>query len=319
MSETEDFSARPAEEMSSSQEPMAVLSSSEGQSSFREEMQSLDEQIYVLGEVPQPYLSDPQAFLPLDSDTLVGAAQVLDGLMTEAGLLVQEEIQLIQRLQKRINLWEDRIERNRAIIAKHETEIHQNRIDIGYDKKNRDYWISRAEGVMLDYQDAESANRKEQWGWLVKKYGLKNSDGEVLDHAQACIEELCNGEANNLAAEYKTAGNKYEQNRKDREMDNCRLIRENSALLHTNETLQSYISATYVNEVEPLQAGVLLLKELGVKLKGLSQAETATYGELRTWAEMFLNDFLKANPRVLLPIVTHFRRITSIPLPSVNS
>jgi len=41
-------------------------------------------------------------------------------------------------------------------------------------------------------------------------------------------------------------------------------------------------------------------KELGVKLKGLSQDERSNYGELRVWAEGFLSEFLKSNPRVLL-------------------
>lgn len=319
MSETEGFSARPAEEMSTSQEPMTLLSSSEAQSSFSEEVQFVDQQSYLLGEVPQTHLSDPQAFLPLDSDRMNNASNVLNGLISENGLLIQEEIQSIQRLQLRINQWEDRIERNRVIIVKNEAAVRQNRVDLEYDKKNRDYWVGRAEQVMLDFQDAEAAHRGEQWGWLIKKYGLKNAAGEVLDHEQACVEELCNGEVNNLTAEYRTAGNKYEESRKDRERENSRLIRENSLLLRTNETLQGYIASTYRNEIEPIQEGVLLLKELGVKLKSLSQDETATYGTLRTWAELFLNDFLKTNPRVLLPIVIHFRRIASIPLPAVNS
>ena len=106
---------------------------------------------------------------------------------------------------------------------------------------------------------------------------------------------------------------------KDKEQDNGRLIRENSKLLGMNETLQGYIASAYSNEMEPLQDGVLLLKELGVKLKGLSQDERSNYGELRVWAEGFLSEFLKSNPRVLLHIATNFRAIASIPLPTVNS
>lgn len=319
MSETEGFSALPAESQKqkfelpqSSQESMTVADRKIG-------MGSLDEKLYHLGEVPQSHLSDPQAFLPLDSDRLNALSNTVETLLTEAGLLIQEEVSQIQRLQKRINTWEDRIEKNKAIVARHEAQIKQNRSDIGYDKKNRDYWMGRAEQVMLDYQDAAASDRKDDWSWLIKKYGLKNAEGEVLDVKNPCVDELCNGEVDNLAAEYRAAGNKYEQARKDKEAENSRLIRENGVLLNTNDTLQGYISATYSNEIEPLQDGVLLLKELGVKVKAFSQSDRTSYGDLRSWAEPFLSDFLKSNPRVLLHIVTHFRRLTSIPLPPTNA
>ena len=50
-----------------------------------------------------------------------------------------------------------------------------------YDKKNRDYWLCRAEQVIVDYSYAEAANRPEDWAWLIKKYGLKNADGSPID------------------------------------------------------------------------------------------------------------------------------------------
>lgn len=325
MTESEDFAAYPAERSNGQLEPLPVLTpikeDKQGSTGHNEDVVigSIDEKSYVLGEVPQPHLSDPQAFLPLDSDRLNRSGHGIEGMMSEVDRLVQEEMGLIQRLQKRIHSWEERMEKNRSIIAKNDAQVKQNKIDIAYDKKNRDYWLGRAEQVLMDYQDAESANRANTWEWLIKKYGLKDAEGEAIESDANCVEELCNGESNNLAAEYKQAGNRYEQSRKDKEQENGRLIRENSKLLGMNETLQGYIASAYSNEMEPLQDGVLLLKELGVKLKGLSHDERSNYGELRVWAEGFLSEFLKSNSRVLLHVATNFRAIASIPLPTVNS
>ena len=98
------------------------------------------------------------------------------------------------------------------------------------------------------------------------------------------------------------------------------MIHENGRLLTGNDQLQGFIASCYSNEIEPLQDGVLLFKELNVKLKSLSQSgEKVTYGDLRSWAESFLDEFLKTNPRVSQAIVTEFRRLTSIPLPAKNS
>lgn len=321
MSEPQDFSAYNAENQN--QDSMAVLPAQQqdqpvdNTQSLNDIGKSLDEQMYSNGEVPQHFMVDPHAFLPLNSDRLIGAANMVDKLIVDVSGLVQEEINQIQKLQKKITFWEDRIEKNKTAIQKNAEKVKQNNIDIIYDKKNRDYWWGRAEQVNLDYQNAEAASRTEDWGWLIKKWGLKNPDGTVVDEKNACIEELCNGEASNLAGEYRTAGNKYEQSKKDKEAENNRLIRENSNYLASSETLQSYISATYVNEIEPYQDGVLLFKELGVKLKSMGGSQ-ATYGELRNWAESFLNDFLKSNPRVHLSVVTEFRKLTSIPLPAEN-
>ena len=133
----------------------------------------------------------------------------------------------------------------------------------------------------------------------------------------SCVEELCNGEIQNLAGEYRAAANRYEQMRKEKENENSRMVRENAKFKNANETLQNYIAATYSNEIEPLQDGVLLLKELGVKLKALGQeGSSATFGGMRAWAEPFLSEFIKANPRVPQVVVTEFRKLTSIPLPA---
>ncbi|MEN9654820.1 MAG: hypothetical protein RL235_932 [Chlamydiota bacterium] len=275
---------------------------------------SLDGQSYVKGEVPQSFLADPQAFLPLNSDSLIGGA--VDALVAEAGQLIQDEVTLIQKAQKRIALWEERIEKNRAIVQVNESQVKQNLVDIGYDKKNRDYWLGRAEQVMLDYQHAEAGGRETDWSWIVKKYGLKNPDGTPIDAKAICVDELCNGAASNLASEYKTNGNKYETARKEKEAKNTEMIRENGRMLNSNEQLRGYISTAYGREIEPLQDGVLLYKELGLKLKALSQmGDKATYAALRSWAETMLDEFIKANPRVPQHVVTEFRRLASIPLP----
>lgn len=277
--------------------------------------ESIDGQSYFLGEVPQAHLVDPCAFLPLNSDRLIGSVNMVEKMLYEVGVLIEEEVASIQKHQKRITFWEDRIEKNKALIKKHEIKIKQNTTDALYDKKNRDYWYGRAEEVEIDYSHAEVANRHQDWAWLIKKYGLKNADGTEINCKNHCVEELCNGETKNLAAEYRSTGNKYENARKEKETENSRLVRENAKLLNSNDMLQSYIAATYSNEIEPLQDGILLLKEFGQKLKSVGQDEKATYGQLRAWAEPFLNDFIKANYRVPQQVVIHFRKLTSIPLP----
>lgn len=204
------------------------------------------------------------------------------------------------------------------MIASNLEKIKQNNIDVVYDKKNRDYWWCRAEQVAVDYSGAEAANRAEDWLWFIKKYGLKNVDGTSIDPADQAIEELCNGSSNNLVGEYKNAGNKYEQARRDREADNNQLLRENGRMKGSNDTLQGYISFSYAKEIEPLQEGVLLFKEFSVKLKSLGQDSTSSYGDLRAWAESFINDFIKANAHVPQSVVTDFRKLASIPLPAEN-
>ncbi len=304
-------------------DPMAVLPQGErkadGVGSVAPDLHSVDETIdsqsYFLGEVPQAHLIDPCAFLPLNSDRLIGSVNMVEKLLFEVGILIEEEVAVIQKHQKRITFWEDRIEKNKALYKKNDLKIKQNNTDALYDKKNRDYWLGRSEDVEIDYSHAEVAGRHQDWAWLIKKYGLKNADGTEVNSKSPCVEELCNGEAKNLSAEYRATGNKYEIARKEKETENSRLFRENAKLLNTNETLQNYIAATYANEIEPLQDGILLLKELGAKLKALGQDEKATYGELRAWAEPFLDDFIKANSRVSQAVVTNFRKLTSIPLP----
>jgi hypothetical protein len=277
--------------------------------------ESIDGQSYFLGEVPQSHLVDPCAFLPLNSDRLIGSVNMTEKLLFEVGVLIEEEVGAIQKHQKRITFWEDRIEKNKAHIKKNEIQIKQNWSDSLYDKKNRDYWFGRAEDVESDYARAEVSTRQQDWSWLIKKYGLKNADGTEISSKANCVEELCNGEIKNLAAEYRGTGNKYEHSRKEKEAENSRLVRENAKLLNNNDVLQNYIAATYANDIEPIQDGVLLLKEFGVKLKALGQDDKTTFGEMRSWAEQFLSDFLKANSRVSQSVVTHFRKLASIPLP----
>ncbi len=325
MSDMQEFSAFRNEESSTQDnshfDPMAVMPVKDEQKSIQslnEIEESLDGQSYFLGEVPQSFLVDPKGFLPLNSDRLIGSVNMIEKLVGDVSSFIQEEVAKIQILQKKINFWEDRIEKNKALIVSNLSKVKQNTIDMAYDKKNRDYWWGRAEQVMVDYSNAEAANRTEDWAWLVKKYGLKNTDGTQVDVAHPAIDELCNGGSNNLLGEYKNAGNKYEQARRDKEAENNGLIRENSRHKASNDTLQGYISATYTKEIEPLQDGVLLLKEFSVKLKSLGQDNKANYGDLRAWAEPFLNEFIKANSRVPQSVVTEFRKLASIPLPAEN-
>jgi hypothetical protein len=203
------------------------------------------------------------------------------------------------------------------LIEKNLSQINRNNKEIIYDKKNRDYWWSRSEQVLLDYSNAEAANRETDWAWLVKKWGLKGADADPIDTKHPCVEEFCNGSANNLAADYKATGNKFELAKKDKEVQNNRWIRDNAKCKSTNETLQNYIQSTYASKIEPLQDGVLLYKELLAKVKSFSmQGADPTYGDLREWAEVFLSEFIKDNPKVPQSAVTQFRRIASIPLPA---
>lgn len=321
MSDMQEFSA-PNAEQNTNQEGFAQMAvpateKIEGNTEIKDIDQSLDGQSYFLGEVPQSYLADPQAFLALNSDKLIGSVNMIEKLLSDVGIMIQDEVDQIQKIQKKITLWEDRIEKNKALVQKNLTQIKQNLVDINYDKKNRDYWWSRGEQVVLDYEHAEAGGREADWAWIIKKYGLKNPDGTPIDQRGNCVEELCNGASSNLANEYKTAGSKYELARKEKEEENTNMIRENGRFLTTNEQLQGYISSIYTTEIEPLQDGVLLYKELGVKLKALEQeGNQATYGDLRAWAENFMDEFLKANPRVPQHVVTEFRHLTSIPLPA---
>lgn len=326
MSENQDFSAYRAEESNNQAfDPMAVLPANEGKThtgsgyGVKDFSDSLDGQSYFLGEVPQVRLVDPQAFLPLNSDKLVGSVNMIEKLLADIGILIEAEVSQIQKIQRKINLWEERIEKNKALIQKNLNQIKQNTVDALYDKKNRDYWLGRAEDVTRDYSHAEMSGRQPDWAWLIKKYGLKNADGTEIDSKNSCVEELCNGEASNLAGEYRATSNKYEAARKDKETENCRMVHENANFLNVNDQLQGHIAAAYANEIEPLQDGVLLFKELGVKLKALGQeGDKATYGDLRDWSEIFLNEFIKTNSKVHLSVVTDFRKLTSIPLPAHN-
>jgi hypothetical protein len=283
------------------------------------DFQSLDGQTYLLGEVPQARLMDPKAFLPLNSDKLIGSINMIETILSEVSVMIESQIARIEKIQKKVSFWEDQIEKNRTVIQKNVSTVKQNNVDISYDKKNRDYWLSRAEQVELDYHNATASNHESDWAWLVKKYGLKTPKGVEVDSRNPCVDELCEGEAKNLAAEYRTSASKYDQDKKTREVENTRLLRENGKLLTNNEVLTTYISNAYNDEIEPIQDGILLLKELGLKTKALAEnSKLATYGDLRDWAEPFLNEFIQSNPRVVLEIVTDFRRLASIPLPARN-
>ncbi len=280
---------------------------------------TLDEQSYLLGEVPQSYLLDPEINLPLNSDSLNSSEGNLQLMLEEANHLIQEEIGDIKKHQKSVDYWEERIEKNKALI-KHNYELaKKNNEAIAYDKRNRDYWWTRAEQVELDYQNAEVAAREDEWSWLIRKYGLKNPDGSSIDAKNACVEELCNGGCKNLSVRYRVSGNGYEEKRKEKERENTQLARDNAKYKSSNDTLLKFVSSAYENHIEPLQTGIMLMKELVTKLKAFTtQDSNATFGDLREWAELYLNEFLKDNSQVKQSVVTDFRRIASIPLPPEN-
>lgn len=271
---------------------------------------------YVPREVPlQNFRADPGNNLPLDAEPLKSSG-ALETLLTEVSNSFEAEFSLVEKAHTKMESWKEKIEKNNALIEKNSTRITQNNIEMAYDKKNRDYWWGRAEQVSLDYQYAVAANKGADWAWLTKKYGLKNPDGTEIDSHNPSIEEIANGAASNLSGLYHTAGNRHEEQKKVREEENIRLIRENSVLAAESEKLREYISSMYTKDIEPLQDGLLLLKELRVKLKALNQeGVSSTYGDLRIWSEAFLNDFLRSNPKIPARLVTEFRKLASIPLP----
>jgi hypothetical protein len=300
-------------------DPMAILSSQEQKGAEQPGSHKVDEAIeaqnHFLWEVPQAQIVDPRAALPLNSDRLIGSVNMVEKSLRDVSLLIEEEVASIQKHQKRITDWEDLLGKNRAQIKRNEMGIKQNHVEAFHDRKNRDYWFGRAEEVEIDYSHAEVAARHQDWAWLIKKYGLKNPDGSEIQSKANAVEELCNGEIKNLVAQYRATGTKYEVARKEKEAENTRLVRENAKLFDTNEVLQGYISVVFSNDIEPLQDGILLLKALSAKLKVFGQDEKATYGEMRHWAESFLSDFIRVNSKLPQAIVTHFRKLTSIPLP----
>ncbi len=314
MSEIPEFSAKKEESGAIPAIPDATLS--ESTHTLKEIEQSLDGQSYFLGEVPQNFLMDPHAYLPLNSDRLIGAANAVELLVTEVNALVQHEVERIQKAQTKIASWEDRIEKNKAAVQKNLTKIKLNAAEIELDKKNREYWVSRAEEVQLDFAKADAANRTDKWAWLIKKWGLRQANGSPILEDGSSVGEQCNGEVANLVGQYRARGQDYELRLKDKEAEIPRLCQENARMENSNDTLMSYIAGAYKTEIEPVQDGVLLLKELGLKLKALGfEGSGATYGELRAWAYQFLDEFLKSNPRVSDSVVSDFRRIASIPLP----
>jgi hypothetical protein len=87
-----------------------------------------------------------------------------------------------------------------------------------------------------------------------------------------------------------------------------------------NEKLQGYITTIRSKEIAPLEEGIALIKELHTKLGSINTPESGiTYGEMRNWAETFLNDFLKSNALVPQKMATAFRKLASIPLPADHS
>ena len=134
-----------------------VCNSSSIQHNLKQIEESLDGQSYLLGEVPQHQLVDPQAFLPLNSDRLVGGSlNAPEKSLAEVAELIEEENNQVQLLHKKISMYAERIEKNRALISVNQGKIKQNNIYLIHDKKNRDYWFGRAEEIELDYQNASA-------------------------------------------------------------------------------------------------------------------------------------------------------------------
>jgi hypothetical protein len=269
---------------------------------------------------PHMYQSDPYAQLPSNCESLVGRSNAIGVLLVEAEKLIEEELREALKEQKQIALWEEKVRKNHTLIAKNKEKIEQNAHDMLCDLKSRDFWNARAAQVLGDYGQAELSGTVSMWAWLIKKYGLKNGEGFLIDVRGSEVAQLCHKAASTLAAEYQVAATRYEHIHHQKEIENAILQSDYNKFIAINEQLQKYIANVYTSEVEPLQDGVLLLKELAIKLKTLEKKQPgATYGDLRSWAETFLDQFLRANSLVPHRVVLAFRRLASIPLPAENS
>ncbi|MEL7431623.1 MAG: hypothetical protein AAGI90_03730 [Chlamydiota bacterium] len=303
-------------EASEEQEALQKMSTLEEQEPLEALLQS-EEKSYAAGEVPQVFSLDPDQFLPLNSEKL-GEKAALNRSIEELEQITRDEISSIHKFQRAIDEWEKTIEKNKLFINRNKETIRKNNADMSYDEKNRDYWWRIAENVINDFSISTATNHPDTWAWLIKKHGLKVAGGDPIDERSDCVEEFCNGSANSLASKYKTAGDKYDQSKKARQKETFRIIAENAQYKKILETLQQYVQSTYQNKVEPLQDGVMMLKELTAKFRGFLSQPNATYGDLREWAETFLNEYILENPATPQHVITDFRKWASIPLPSEN-
>lgn len=258
--------------------------------------------------------NDPHSFLPLNSDL---PPEYIPKTLAELEIHFKEEKREMQKIQKQVALWEDRIRGNYFQMGKNVEHIKSNEIEADYDTLNRDYWWNRESLVLTDLSLAKSTARPSDWSWIIKKYGLKNTDGTLLDPHAHCIEELCLGAIRNLAIEYKEVGVRFDLALNYKKSENEHVTSINAKLSATNEHLRNYMNHVQTKGIEPIQDGILFFQEFALKLKSLeNQEKAATYGELRAWAEEHLDQFLKKYPSIPDRFISNFRRLALIPLPA---
>ncbi len=269
-----------------------------------------------LDEIPM-YRADPHAFLPRNAEPL---NNTLDGLFKEVNLLLDEELKEVSRHIRKADTAEEKVRKNDALIRKNLSEIKKNTADIVYQEKSRDYWMEREQEVFADYQQIEGSSCETDWAWLIRKYGLKESNGVLIDYRDPRVSEFSKQSASDLMTEYKEAGFRHERSLKGKEVEISLLEQTNQELSQANEELGGVTAHLRLHEIKPLQDGVLLFRELSLKLKALkNQERKATFKDIRSWAESFLDQFLRKHPLIPYRVVSAFRRLASIPLPSQNS
>lgn len=279
----------------------------------------MKEPFLPIEEVPL-YRADPHAFLPSNAEPLIGSVDVITMVSEEIQQLIEEELIEISKHMRNIAFIEEKIWRNNALIEKNLEEIRRHAADIVYQRKNRDYWFQRELQVLLDYQKVAGSCREIDWAWLIKKYGLKEGCGVLVDYRDPRASSLCEKAMTNLMMEYKEAGNKHDQILKSKELERSPLERVNQKLSQANEELNAHVANIFASEIAFIQEGVSLLRDLSGKLGILkNQERKAVFGDIRSWAESYLDQFLRKNPLIPYRIVSAFRRLTSIPLPAQNS
>ncbi|HSX14153.1 MAG TPA: hypothetical protein VLE96_07025 [Chlamydiales bacterium] len=263
------------------------------------------------------YRNDPHSFLPLNSDPL---SSHLLRTLNELDLHIEEEKRETHKLQKQIAHWEERIRGNYFQMGKNVDQIKNNQLEASHEILHRDYWWGKESLVLADFSLAKSSNRPADWAWLIKKYGLKNAEGILLDAHTQCIEEVCLGAIRDLVIEYKEAGVRYDLAQSYKRSESEHLTNINAKLSATNKHLRNYINNVQSLGIEPIQDGIQFLTEFGLKLKTFEKQESpAKFGEMRAWAEEHLDQFLKKYPSIPHRVVSTFRSLASIPLPFQNS
>lgn len=201
-------------------------------------------------------------------------------------LLIVEERKEIGRLREQISAWEEMIRANFFQMGKNAEVIEQNTRTSAHEIKMRDYWWDKESLVLSDFQ---SAQKSLKWKSLIQKHELN------LDHRSLLIEKLCQDAILELALKYKETGIQHDLAVASKNGENKRVSEMNAKLNAENTHLRERISNAHLSEIEPLQDGLLFLKEFIVIIK----SQQASSDTIHSWAEGFVKKYPSIPSRVL--------------------